>query len=1115
MVNNSNPNFKDAIKWTIEVRNNGPDAAHDVKVEDVLPDSLIFVSCDGKYNDTTGVWNIGTLNANKSVKLNIVVRVNATGVIRNNATASSKEFDYNLSNNFDEAIVNVAPAVDVAVVKSVNVTGPNYHDLVKWTLTVRNNGPDVAHDVKVVDKLPDSLVFVSCDGNYNNVTGVWNVGTLAVNKSARLNIVARVNATGKIANKAEVSSREFDYDLSNNKAQKAINVAPAVDVEVQKLVNNSNPNFKDAIEWTIKVMNNGPDVAHDVKVIDILPESLIFVDSNGNYSESTGIWNVGTLSPSESAELLIVCKVNTTGEVINGVNVTSREFDYNPANNHDEEKINVGPSADLEIRKLANVSATNYTDLVKWTLVIKNNGPDNATGVKVVDMLPKGFVYINSTSNRGSYSNNVFKIGNLNVGETLRIVIITQANRTGKFVNTANITGNEYDYNMNNNTANRSVTVNPASDMEVVKLVNNSNPNFRDLVKWTLIVRNNGPDNAHDVKVTDLLPKSLIWISDDSQGKYDHNAGLWNIGTLNKGKSAELNIVSRVNATGNITNDAKVTAKEFDYNPANNNDDEVIVVNKSGDLAVVKMVNVTEVNYGDLVRWTLISSNKGPDNVTGIVVEDAMPEGLILLNYTASKGFYDDGVWSVCCLEKDEMQSLELICKVNKTGHLTNIARISGIEYDPDLTNNVDNESVDVPPAADIAVIKEVNDENPYFGDVIVWTISVRNNGPDNATDVQVFDELPEELIFIDYQSTGGTYHNGVWSLDYLNKGGMEYLNISCYVNGLGPITNNASATANEYDINMSNNHDEESVDALPVSDLSIEKSANVSNANYGDIIKWTLLVSNEGFNDATGVVVEDALPAGLRFIESAGDGIYEAGIWYIGDLEVGGLKKLEIISKVIETGDITNFAVVSGNENDPNPSNNEAEDMVHVYPAADLAIKKTVSKYVYNVGDLVTYSIRLSNLGPDAALNVKVSEVFDKSLVLKSVKATKGRFDTESYEWSLDELAAGGEEELLLNFEAIKAGVFKNFVSVVSDTFDIDLSNNDDFALVKIVKNSVNSSNNFTVKSAKHKAPEAKNIRHVVSNLQKNPTANFIGLLLLSTLVSIIFAGNDIIKRR
>lgn len=1113
-VNVTNPNYNELVVWSLTVRNNGPDVAHDVEVFDLLPKSLIFDSCDStNYNNDTGIWYIGTLGVNNLARLNIVARVNSTGAIENNATVTLREYDYDLSNNYDDAQINVPQAVDVSVLKSVNVTNPNYNGLVEWTLTAKNNGPDIAHDVKVVDMIPSSLKLVSCDSNnYNNVTGVWNIGTLNVNKSVKLNLVCRVIATGRIANNANVTSYEFDYDLSNNKDQRTISVAPASDLKVQKIVNKSNPNYSDSIRWTVKVTNNGPDVAHNVEIVDLLPKSLIFGSATGNYNKNTGTWQIDALNPSSSVEFSIICKVNTTGKVINHVNVTADEFDYDLTNNFDNETIMVPLASDLEIIKLVNTSIANYTDLINWTLIIKNNGPNNATGVKVFDVLPEGFVYLNSSLGKDSYSKNCFYIGNLNVNEILKINITTLMNRTGNFINRANITGNEYDYNLKNNDANKSIFIEPAADLEVTKLVNDSNPNFRDLVKWTIIVKNNGQDVAHNVKLTDVIPKSLIWDSDDSQGKYDHNVGILNIGTLNKKDSIELNVITRVNATGNITNIAYVTADEFDYNLVNNEDNKTIFVNKSGDLFIEKTVNNSNVNYGDYVKWILVASNNGPDKVTGVVVNDVLPRGLILSNYTASKGFYDEGVWNICCLEKGEIQTLELICLVNITGNITNIAKISGIEYDPDLTNNMDNASIKVPEAADILVLKQVNNHNPFFGDVINWTIMVTNLGPDRATNVRVFDQLVDELLFIGYTSTRGRYSDGIWSLDYLNNGETEYLNISCYVNGLGKIINNVSAIADEYDFNMSNNHDFELINSSPVTDLSIEKFANVSNANYNDLIKWTIIVSNEGFNDATGVIVEDVLPNGLEFVNATGYGHYEDDIWNIGGLEVGDYKKLEIITKVIATGDITNYAVVYGNEEDPNPLNNEAEYAVYVNPACDLSITKTVSKYIFKEGDIVSYSIRLSNNGPDNALNVLVSEEFDKSLVLKSYKTTKGTFDTSTKEWSMDELAAGGEEKLLLNFEAIKDGIVKNVVSVLSDTFDIDLSNNDDFTLVKIIKSPNNYSMPFIKKSVEVKAQNAK---YPASNLEKNPTANLILLLIASTLISIIFGSSDIFKKR
>ena len=1059
----------------------------------------------------------GTVVYNKTLNSSYLGEVsdNLNNLKPGNYYVTAKHFEDNYYKGITNSTVfSVYPKIDNRLTKNSNKDTINYHDYAIWTLNITNNGPNNATGVVVRDVLPDGLVWQSDDSNnrYDPATGVLDIGPLGIGQSFVINIITLVNKTGSIVNKANVTGLEFDVDLNNNFDEKSINVPKAADVSIEKLVNNTNPNYQDLVKWTLIVKNNGPNVAHDVNVYDLLPESLIFDSCNTtDIDVDKGIWNIGTLGVNKSVKLNIITIVNSTGVIKNSANVTLKEYDYDLSNNFDEEEINVAPSVDVSVTKSVNATNPNYLDLVKWTVTVKNNGPDIAHNVNAYDVLPKSLKLISCSSSKYDNVTGIWKIGTLGVNKSVKLTMVCQVMATGKIVNQVNVTSKEFDYDLSNNKHQKSINVNPACDLEVKKIVNNSNPNYQDLVKWTLIVKNNGPDNAHNVTVNDMLPASLVWVSDDSKGKYDYNEGIWNIGTLNKGKTVKLNIVSRVNETGNFTNIASVTATEFDPNPDNNNDSENIVVNKSGDLAIVKIVNVTNPNYQDLVKWTLIASNNGPDKVTGVIVEDILPKGLKLLNYTASKGFYDDNVWSVCCLENGEVQTLELVCKVTKTGDFTNIAEISGEEYDSNLTNNVDNESIHVPKAADIAVLKEVNNNNPSFGDEIVWTITVKNLGPDKATNVRVFEQLPEELIFKDYASTRGTYENGIWSLDYLKKGQIEHLNISCYVNELGVILNNVSARASEYDINLSNNYDDELINPYPVSDLCVEKFANVSIANYGDLIKWTVVVSNEGLNDATGVFVEDILPDSLDFINATYEGIFENGVWYIGDLDVGDYRTLEIISKVVKTGNITNVAIVSGNEEDPNPSNNKDECRVEVLPAADLSITKSVSKYTFNVGDLVTYSIKLNNNGPDDAVNIKVSEIFDESLVLKSFEATEGSFDESNNEWSVEELAAGGEENLLMRFEAIKQGVFKNIVNVVSDTFDIDLGNNNDSASVKVVK----IPSNFTDKLTNQKVLKAENIRQPVQNLKKYSTANLIALLIVSTLVSVILGSGDIIKKR
>ena len=1062
-----------------------------------------------EHEDGTVVYN-NTLNSNYLGE----VLVNLPNLKPGKYYVTAKHFEDNYYKAINNSTVfNVIPKVDNRLVKSSNKNSINYRDYALWTLNITNNGPNDATGVVVYDVLPEGLIWISddSDGKYDLNSGVLNIGDLKVGETFVLNIVTQINKTGDIINKANVTGIEFDTNINNNHDEKSIAVPKAADLSIDKSANESNPNYNGLVKWTIKVTNNGPDVAHNVDVLDLLPESLIFDSCDTvNYNRNTGIWHIGTLGIHDSVILNIITRVNSTGIINNNASVTLQEYDYDLSNNHDEAQINVPQAVDVSVLKSVNVTIPNYNELVKWTITVKNDGPDVAHEVKVVDMLPISLKLISCDSTKYNNVTGIWNIGTLAVNESVKLNLVCKVMATGKIVNDVNVTSYEFDYDLSNNKDQKRINVLPACDLEVEKIVNNSKPNYADSIKWTIKVTNNGPDIAHNVNITDLIPESLIFSS--ATGGYNKNTGTWHIDTLNPSASVEFSIICKVNTTGNITNLVCVTADEFDYNLENNEDSNTIFVNKSGDLVIVKEVNNTNVNYGDYVKWILTASNEGPDKVTSVVVEDVLPNGLILSNYTASKGFYDGGVWNICCLEKGEVQTLELICLVNVTGNITNVARISGEEYDSDLTNNVDNESIIVPKAADISVSKQVDNDAPLFGDVITWTIAVTNLGLDRASNVRISDCLVDELLFKGYASTRGSYNEGIWSLDYLNRGQTEYLNISCYVNGLGTINNAVSAMADEYDIDMSNNYDGELINSSPVADLSIEKCANVSNANYNDLIRWTISISNEGYNDATGVVVDDVLPNGLEFIKATGYGHYEDGTWYVGELEVGDYKKLEIITKVIATGDITNYAIVSGNEEDPNPLNNEAEYAVYVYPACDLSITKTVSKYVFNKGDIVSYSIKLSNNGPDDALNVIVNEEFGESLVLKSYKTTKGTFDSSSNEWSIEELAAGGEEKLLLNFEAIKEGIVKNVVSVLSDTFDIDLSNNDDFALVKIVKNPNNYSMSFIKKSSGVKAENAK---YPTSNLEKNPTANLILLLIVSIFISIIFGSGDIFKKR
>lgn len=985
----------------------------------------------------------------------------------------------------------VSAKVDNKIEKISEKENYNFEDVVIWRLNFTNNGPCNATGVIIYDALPEGLIWISDDsgGKYNPKTGILTVGNLAIGEEIVVNILTVINKTGEIINKANITSNEFDFNLSNNYDEVAIVVNPASDVGIVKMVNNSLPNYGDIVKWTLIITNHGPDIAHSVEISDILPNGLILINSTGNF-------NISSLGVGESQVIELITIVNKTGLIENNASASLKEFDYDLSNNNDSEIIKVNPACDLEISKSANISEANYNDIIKWMIKVSNNGPNNATGVKITEILPEGLIYLNSTL---KYENNTFNIGNLNVGEIITIMVICKINITGKIVNIVNVNGNEYDFNLDNNKDSATIYINPSSDIGVIKTVNETEANYGDLVKWVINVTNYGPDIAHNIIITDEIPNSLIVVSTNGQ---------YNISSLDVGESVILEIITQINGTGEIENEVSVLAQEFDYNLSNNYDNDFISVNASADVQITKTVNKSSPYYGDLVKWKITIFNNGPNKATGVYVEDILPEGLILVEYYASKGSYGNGIWSGCCLEKGEEEYLELICKINKTGRLVNLATIYANEYDPNLTNNNDSEMINIPLSCDISIIKEVNNKNPFYGDEITWIITITNNGPDSASDIVVREELPNGLILTNYTTSAGNYNNGIWSIASLAKGETQKLTINCVVDKLGEIINFVEVTANEHDWNLSNNNATKSINTTPVCDLAIEKLVNQTSPNYLDLVKWVLIITNNGPNNASNIVVYDTLPDSLKFISSNGN--YDGEFFKIPKLKVGDSVEFEIISKVIKTGKIKNTATVTSNEKDPNLDNNYAEKSIDIPPAADLSIKKTITKFKYVKGDLIEYLIKIKNKGPDKAKNIKVKEILDSPLILKSFKNSKGDFNRKTNIWFIEWLAAGEEAYLKIKVKANESGLFKNEVKVTSDTYDPDLENNNDSIDVNVTESLNKSFKNVNLDKKSIFKPKT-----AYNNIMAITTANPIAIFIFCILTSSLFVGNSLFKRR
>ena len=100
-----------------------------------------------------------------------------------------------------------------------------------------------------------------------------------------------------------------------------------------------------------------------------------------------------------------------------------------------------------------------------------------------------------------------------------------------------------------------------SADLSLTKTVSNTNPDNGDQITFTLTVTNSGPHAATGVEVTDVMPTGLDFVSANPAGAYDENTGIWTVGSLNSGESAQLTITAKVNVTNCVT-------AAFDLGPA-------------------------------------------------------------------------------------------------------------------------------------------------------------------------------------------------------------------------------------------------------------------------------------------------------------------------------------------------------------------------------------------------------------------------------------------------------------------------------------------------------------------------------------------------------------------
>lgn len=388
----------------------------------------------------------------------------------------------------------------------------------------------------------------------------------------------------------------------------------------------------------------------------------------------------------------------------------------------------------------------------------------------------------------------------------------------------------------------------------------------------------------------------------------------------------------------------------------------------------------------------------------------------------------------------------------------------------------IDESTGAVTPNADLAVVKTGSPNPVTGGDVLTYVVTVTNSGPGDATSVSMVDTLPTVLAV-----GSATPSQGSCAID----GSVVTCSLGSIVNGASAtvtivtatpavevttvISNTATVSSTETDPNPANDSVTVDVSIVPagpvLADLAVTKEAFYP--TFTGNIAYMIAVTDNGPDDATGVVLTDTLPPGAEFVfadPTVGTCIHDTGVVTcdIGELANGETSDITIsvLPPTVETEtDITNTVTVTAAEEDPTPGNNTASVTTTIGPpVVDLSVSINSTPAEPMVNEQIRYDVNVANerlLISATATGVVVTIELPPGVTLVSVTPDQGTCDTDqgTITCSIGALAGGATTSVEVVVTAPgEAGAIFLSATVSSDTSDDNVDNNADSRSVTVI---------------------------------------------------------------
>ena len=418
-------------------------------------------------------------------------------------------------------------------------------------------------------------------------------------------------------------------------------------------------------------------------------------------------------------------------------------------------------------------------------------------------------------------------------------------------------------------------------------------------------------------------------------------------------------------------------------NVTNNNDIEITkkAITKSGENLVTQ---------GEEIVYNITVKNNGIKDITALEVKDRIPENTTYIENSAvdeAEKVIENGsviglIWRVD-LKSGEEKTVSFKVTVNDgtTGVITNIALANGEKSEP-----VQNSIIE---ASKTAVIEgKKQGESAKVGDKIIYTITVKNTGniagKANVKDTELKNLIDNKILEIDEESqeiADKLIEGTIVDVPASGEGTISFSAKVINVNGAIKNIALVGELKPEVIIDTYGLKIEKELTKIERNSVEINKDLPVKN---GDILTYTIKVTNVGSTDIKNAAITDELPENLRALTQTTFNKVK--------IEAG-----ETISKEVKVevtainGEIVNIAKVVDEENPDNKG--EAQKTINTI---DISIDKKAElekapqnnkeeyKNIAEVGDIIHYTVSVSNNGSVKLEGLKiVDETMNKENII------------------------------------------------------------------------------------------------------------------------------------